>query len=134
MSSPYELFETNEAHERKGVELDYGDFSITVARAGGSNRAYQKALETKTKPIRRALAAGQVDPKRTSAIMREVFAETVVIGWKDVTDKNGKKLPFNTANAVKLFKDLPDLFNDVMQQASSFQLFQDVDTENDEGN
>lgn len=134
MSNPYELFDTNKDHERKGVELDYGDFQITVARAGGDNRAYNKLLEAKTKPIRRALAAGQVDPKRTTAIMREVFAETVVLGWSGVTDKKGKKMAFSTKNVVTLFTDLPDLFQDVMSQASGFQLFQDVDTENDEGN
>jgi len=134
MSNPYDLFATNKDHEAKGVELDYGDFQITVARAGGNNRAYQKLLDAKTKPIRRALAAGQVDAKRTTTIMREVFAETVVLGWNGVTDKKGKKLAFSTENVIKLFTDLPDLFQDVMSQASGFQLFQDVDTENDEGN
>lgn len=134
MSSPYELFSTEESLETKGVELDYGDFSITVARAGGANRAYQKSLEAKTKPIRRALAAGQADPKRTTAIMQEVFAETVVLGWKGVTDANGKKMTFNKANVVKLFKDLPDLFADVMGQASSHMVFQAADLEADQGN
>lgn len=134
MSNPYELFGTDDSLETKGVELNYGDFSITVARAGGANRAYQKALEAKTKPIRRALAAGQADPKRTAAIMREVFAESVVLGWKGVTGKDGKKLPFTKANCVKLFNDLPDLFADVMTQASSHLAFQASDLEADEGN
>jgi len=134
MTSPYELFGTNTDHETKGVEIDYGSFSITVARAGGSNRKYAKILEQKTKPIRRALATGQVDPKRVVAIMREVFAEAVVLDWQGVTDKEGKKLAFNTKNCIKLFEDLPDLFADIQNQASSLQLFQDVDTEADQGN
>lgn len=135
MSNPYELFGTSEQHEQQGIELDYGDFSITVARAGGSNRRYQKMLEAKTKPFRRILAAGgKVDPERMSAAMREVFAETVVLSWKNVADKKGKKMAFNKENVMKLFKDLPDLFNDVMGQASNFQLFQDLETEQDQGN
>lgn len=135
MSSPYELFKTSDEHEQKGIELDYGDFQITVARAGGSNRRYQKMLEAKTKPFRRILAAGgKVDPERMSAAMREVFAETVVLAWNGVTDEDGKKLAFNKANVQKLFKDLPELFNDVMNQATNFQLFQDIETEEDKGN
>lgn len=135
MSSPYDLFETSDQHEQQGIELDYGDFQITVARAGGSNRRYQKMLEAKTKPFRRILAAGgKVDPNRMSAAMREVFAETVVLSWKGVKDRKGKTMAFNKENVMKLFKDLPDLFNDVMGQASNFQLFQDIDVEADQGN
>lgn len=135
MSNPYELFATSEQHEQKGIELDYGDFSITIARAGGSNRRYSKMLEAKTKPFRRILAAGgKVDPARMAAAMREIFAETVVLDWKGVTDAKGKKMTFNKENVMKLFKDLPDLFNDVMGQASNFQLFQDLEIEEDQGN
>lgn len=134
MSNPYELFGTDGDKEKAGIDLDYGDFKIRVARAGGSNRRYFKVLEQKSKPIRRALATGAADPKQVSAIMREVFAETVVLGWEGVTDREGNELPFSKENAVKLFKDLPDLFADVQVQASSYAQFLEVQAEADEGN
>ena len=134
MANPYELFGTNQSLEQSGIELDYGDFQIQVARAGGSNRRYQKALEAKAKPLRRALAAGAANPKQVTAIMREVFAETVVLGWSGVTGKDGKAMKFTKENCIKLFQDLPELFADVQSQASNFQLFLDAETEADEGN
>lgn len=134
MSSPYELFGTDSDREKGGIELDYGDFQIRVARAGGSNRRYFKVLEQKSKPIRRALATGTANPQQVAAIMREVFAETVVLGWTGVTDREGNDLPFTKDNAVQLFKDLPDLFADIQNQASSYAQFLEVQAEADEGN
>ena len=134
MSSPYELFSTDGNKETKGIVLDYGDFSITIARAGGSNRKYQKTLEVLSKPIRRALMAGQADPKRVTAIMQEVFATAVVLDWKGVKDKAGKALPFNKENCIQLFKDLPDFFADIQDQASSLNLFREADIAGDSKN
>jgi len=134
MSSPYDLFSTDAKKETQGVEVDYGDFQITIARASTANRKYQKVLAAKTKPIRRALSAGKADPKRVVAIMREVFAEAVVLGWKGVKGKDGKPLAFNKTNCVKLFTDLPEFFADVQEQASGIELFRDEELEDDAGN
>lgn len=134
MSSPYDLFSTDSKKETSGVEVDYGDFQITIARASAANRKYQKTLAAKTKPIRRALAAGKADPKRVVAIMREVFAESVVLGWKGVKGKDGKNLPFNVKNCIQLFRDLPEFFADIQDQASGIELFREDDLENDAGN
>lgn len=134
MSNPYELFSTDAKKESQGVEVDYGDFQLTLARASSANRKYQKTLAAKTKSIRRALSIGKADPKRVVAIMQEVFAESVVLGWKGVKDKSGKAIPFNKANCIKLFKDLPEFFADVQEQASGIELFREDDIENDAGN
>lgn len=134
MSSPYELFSTDSKKETQGVEVDYGDFQITIARAGSANKKYQKVLALKTKPIRRALAAGKANPQQVVAIMREVFAQSVVLGWKGVKGKDGKNLPFNEKNCVQLFKDLPEFFADIQEQASGIDLFREDDLEQDAGN
>jgi hypothetical protein len=134
MSNPYELFSTDAKKETSGVQVDYGSFQVTIARAGANNAKYRKVLEAKTRPIRRSLAAGKADPKQVIAIMREVFAESIVLGWTGVTDKAGKKLPFTKDNCIKLFKDLPEFFADIQEQASSIDLFREDDIEADAGN
>jgi hypothetical protein len=134
MSSPYELFGTSSEREQQGIVVDYGTFQFKLARAGGANRRYLKALEVKTKPIRRALAANAANPEQVASIMRDVFAETVVLGWEGVVDRDGDSIPFSKEACVALFKDLPDLFADVQNQASNFQQFLDIETEADEGN
>lgn len=123
MGSPYKQFKTDSSLENKGITLDYGDYQIRIARAGGQNKAYKKMLDRKTKPMRRQLQAGVVDDERSMAILREVYAETVILGWTNVEDENGKKLPFTKENVLKVITDLEDLFTDIIDQASNANLF-----------
>ena len=37
MTSPYDIFKTDATTETEGLVLDYGDFQIRIARAGGSS-------------------------------------------------------------------------------------------------
>lgn len=123
MGNAYALFETDSSREKGGIEIDYGDFKIYIARAGGANKAYQKSLEVKSRPFRRAIQAETLDPETMTAIMREVYADTVILRWEGVTDRDGNDLPFTKDNCIKLFTDLPDLFEDVMSMAQKSSLF-----------
>lgn len=134
MPGTYKTFKTDSKVEQTGIVIDYGDFKITIARAGGANKAYQKALERKTRPFKRAIQADAFSNDQAMAILREVYAETVVIGWEGVTDENEQPLPFNKENCIKLFTDLPDLFNDLMQQSSNLALFREQIRDEDSKN
>lgn len=129
MSGPYSVFRTDKALEKEGIVLDYGDFKIKVARAGGSNAAFQKALTAKVRPYKRQLDAGTIPDDVAEKLFLDVYAESVVLGWEGVTDENGKPLPYSKENAVKLFSDLPDLFRDVQSQAASISNFRAEVTE-----
>lgn len=134
MSSTYKMFKTDQALESGGVTINYGDFSITIARAGGSNKAYQRALEKKTRPFRRAIQSDTFTNDQAMAVLREVYVETVILGWDGVTDENDNPIPFTKENCLKLFTDLPDLFSDLMQQASNITLFREDVREEDSKN
>lgn len=129
MSGPYSVFRTDKALEKEGIVLDYGDFKIKVARAGGSNTAFQKALTAKVRPYKRQLDAGTIPDDVAERLFLDVYAESVVLGWEGVTDENGKPLPYSKENAVKLFTDLPDLFRDVQNQAAAISNFRAEVTE-----
>ena len=133
MSGTYRQFKTDGALERDGVALDYDGFSITVARAGGSNRRYSAAMAQRTKAIRSALRTGHVDEATNQRILREVMADTVVLGWAGVTGRDGEPLPFSRENVVRLFTDLPDLMADVFQQASELANFLEAQAAEDAG-
>lgn len=140
-------FYTDVLLETKGVVIDYGKDRIRIARAGGSNKRYEKLLERKTRHIRRALGVpGAVSNDESNAIMREVFAETVVLGWEvnkgtetvpkwekgidpvDAGEAVGKLLPVTVENIVKVFLYIPDLLIDLQQQALLGKLFnQEID-------
>lgn len=110
---PYETFGTDKEAETDGIDLDYGSFKIRVARAGGSNRKYQAALDARLRPYRRQIASGTLSEEIGEKVLREVFAETVVLSWDNVTDRKGDPIPFSRENVKKLFEDLPDLFADI---------------------
>jgi len=128
-NSPYAHFSTDTSLEKKGITLDFGDFAIRVARAGGANKKYAKALHTKMKPHRKAFQAGTLDPKVGNNIMAEVYAETIVLGWAGVVDAEGAEMEFNKENCVKLFTDLPELFNQVIADAENYRLFKEEEEE-----
>jgi len=127
--SLYSQFKTDENLERTGIVLEYGNNSkgkpmgIRIARAGGSNSAYLKLMEAALKPYRRQLQNDLMDNGTIEKVLREVYAKTIVLGWENIEDAEGKPLEFTVEHCVKLFTDLPDLFTDVRSQAEKSALF-----------
>ncbi len=125
----YKQFETDRVVEKTGIVLDYGvnskkqPFQIRIARAGGANERYSKLLELRTKPYRRQIQNETLDNAVAEKITKEVYAQTVVLGWNGVEDRDGNDMPFTQENCVKLFTDLPDLWSDVQSQSTRASLF-----------
>lgn len=133
--SIYDLFETDAKLEAEGFIFDITPkISFTLARAGGANLRYQKAMEVKTRKHRSAIENNTISVELANQLMVEAFAETVVLGWKGITDKKGKKVPFTPENAVNLFTKLPDLFIDVREAAAARANFSAKEVADDAGN
>lgn len=138
--SLYKLFKTNENLETDGVWLEYGQtekgepIRIKIARAGGHNSAFSKALEKATRPYRKAIQTGMLDNKTADKLYKEVFADTVVLDWINVEGPDGQPMEFKRENVLKLFEDLPDLFADLREQANNVALFREEVREADLGN
>jgi len=130
MTNPYKLFSTDKNLESgAGVDICYPGFSITVHRAGGSNAKYASALKEKAQPHSKMIANGMLDDEIAKNMLVEAFAESVVVGWKGVTNEKGEEIPFSIENCVKLFNDLPDLYADVRSQAEDFRVFRAANEE-----
>lgn len=127
--SLYTQFETDREIEKTGIVLDYGfnskkqPIQIRIARAGGANERYSKLLELRTKPYRRQIQNETLENAVAEKITKEVYAQTVVLGWTGVEDRDGNEMPFTQENCVKLFTDLPDLWSDVQSQSTRASLF-----------
>lgn len=147
--SLYQLFKTDKNLEKDGIWLEYGmtddqrPIRIKIARAGGSNTAYSKALEKAARPHRKAIQTQTLDNKVADAMYKGVFAETVVLDWENVEfpvkDDEGnvtgmEARPYSKDNALQLFNDLPDLFLDLREQAANVSLFREEILETDLGN
>jgi hypothetical protein len=135
--SVYDAFKTDTTLEKSGIEIDYGKFKVTVARAGGGNQRFKNISEAVTKPYRRMIQTETLPEERSQEILREVYAKAVVLNWH-VKDKNGDfvqgvdfdeagaPVPFTVENVIKVFTDFPDIFTDIQDQASKASLFRAV--------
>jgi hypothetical protein len=138
--SLYEQFKTDGSLEKTGILLEYGNNSkgqpiaIRIARAGGANTAYTKRMEARVKPYRRQIQNETIETVLVERILKEVYADTVVLGWENVEGEDGKPLEFTVENCLKLFTDLPDLFQDIRTQAERASLFRAEVRENDAKN
>ena len=135
MTNVYEEYGTDTKAEREGVWIKFGDgLEIKLARAGGKNRKFAKVFEKKTRPHRRRLETMTAKEGLAEKLLIETFATTVVLDWKNITDKDGSPWPFSKANCIQLFTDLPDLFAEIREEAQRMDNFQNVQTEEDEKN
>lgn len=122
--SAHDLFGTNKNLEaEKGVTLDYSVFQITILRAGGANKKYSKALNENMKPYRAAFERGDLDDETSEEILLKSFVQGVVLGWSGNIGRNGKKEEYSEEACIAVFKELPDLFDDVKKQANDKSLF-----------
>lgn len=146
--SLFRQFKTDTQIEKEGIDLDYGpnkdlpadengnhpSIIIRIARAGGANEAFNKRIEALSKKHRRKIQNDIMEASELREMTMQAVADTVVLGWQNVTDAAGNPLPFSRDNVLKLFKELPDLFNDVQEQAAKAALFRVHLRENDLGN
>lgn len=138
--SLYSMFKTDAGLETDGILIEYGEASnaqpvrFRIARSGGQNTVFTKALEKATRPYRKAIQNGMLDDKTADKLYKGVFAEHVLLGWENVEGEDGKPIQYSKENALKLFKDLPDLFLDLREQAGNVSLFRQEVREADLGN
>lgn len=128
--SLYAQFGTDTKLEVEGTDITFAandDGSIPtfrVARMGGSNKKYLSVLTRKTRPVQTAIRNGTLADEQAKRISLEVFVETVLLGWSNIYDRNGNSIAFTQSNAIQLFNELPDLYDEVVRQASSLTTFQ----------
>lgn len=142
--SMYEQFKTNETLETQGVVIDYGDFRVTLARAGGANRRFARVFEAKTKPYRRAIQTETMDEGVAMRILRETYAEAAIKNWEVKNEKeewsvgieapDGSILPFDIRSILSTFDNIPDLFEDLREQAGKASLYREMVLEEDAKN
>lgn len=125
----FKQFATDPQAEKDGIRFEIGvnsqgeTIAFQIARAGGQNVRYVKAIEAKTKPYRMQIQAGTIDPEIAARLMRDVFAESVVIGWEGVEDENGQLLTYSPEAAATLFEQLPELYALLQEQAQNVALY-----------
>lgn len=133
--SLYTIFETNENAEVDGVWLEYSATTrVKIARAGGANKRFLKAADAFRRKFKRQLDLEILDDDVARKEGIQIYADSVVLDWEGVTDKEGNELAFSRENVVKVLTDLPDLFADIQAMAMKHAIFKAAEDEDDAGN
>ncbi len=112
----FNTFATDENAELKGSWQKIGQGDFLIARA--NNRNYIKALQSKFAANQAALDAGdEAAEKLSDSIMVDLIAETILLGWGEVTYQ-GALLPYSLENAKKVLTH-KDFRAEVMKLANS---------------
>lgn len=126
--SLYQEFETSQDLElTSGIELMYSGGEIfIVRRAGGANKKFGKEFQKRTKKYGTALKADSQSDKlddEMNKVLIDVYADTIMIGWSGVTDRDGNDLPYTKENFAMLMNDLPELWRDIREKCMEVSLF-----------
>lgn len=120
-------FATDETLEENGTWFPIGGGArVLVARSG--NRKYAKLLTKEVERNKKALDLNDdAADKLSEEIMIGVIAETILLGWEDLSFK-GEVLEYNVANAKKLLA-VKDFRKAVAQFADDVSAFKFKETE-----
>lgn len=109
---------------KEGIDLSFGNSRfITVTRTGANNRKYKTVLARIFKPYTSATGVMTASDDEATKLLKEVYAESVVLGWRGFTDIEKKEIPFNKKNCIELFDDAPEIFDIVQIEAAKFSNF-----------
>ncbi len=139
------LYDHYQTTDKEWIEWGTTGASFLLARANGhDNVKFKAAMERKLRKYRTEIRLEVLSDDLQTAATLEVYAETVVLDWKgvsgpDTTDKAGKRVPgpplaFSREACIKLFSDLPELFDEIQRVAMDRKTFQDGAAELDAKN
>ena len=141
-------FKTDTRAEVEGVTIEVGmndhnnqPITITIARMSKSNKRYTKRLEAVTRPHQSAINNESLDNDVAAKLMQNVFVDTILLGWNNLpkseltgNDADTEELPFTRDNALALFAELPDMYDDWEDRAKKSAAFREGEKDAAAGN
>lgn len=126
--------------EQDGIWIPNGEtddgrpIAFRVRRSGGANKAYEKGVRDAFKPHTALINAGIANNDALEKVLVKVFANTVLVGWENVDDAEGKAIPFSKEAALEMLTELPDLYKQLMSASGQMALFRSESLKADAGN
>lgn len=132
--SAYDQFDSDASLESSGVWVTVGTMEFKLARAGGDNDDFVKAVTKNFKPFQAAIAADTMPKQMAQDLVIEVFADTIVKDWRNVFGRDKQPIPYTKDNVKALLKDLPNLFMALQSEAQKISNFRKANLEAAAGN
>ena len=142
-----DTYKTDAAKETEGVWETFGlnlkgePIELHLSRISRTNTRYTKVLQREIRPHRAALNADAMDPALGDKVLQGVFVDTILLGWRGVLkyelsgdEADTDELPFTRENAMRLFDEMPDFYDDAEERAKSIATFRDKERDTVKGN
>lgn len=136
----FDTFETDAKAEAEGKWFNFPQNKdgtkpgFLLARMSRTNPRYQASLEAVGKTFKTEIKLDVLTEDLAYEPMLEVFLDTILLGWRNVQNKNGEEIPFSKANAKELFEKLPALYDTLREQATSLSNFRNTEVETNSPN
>lgn len=130
MSNVYAMFDMDKNAEKDGFWKEFSNFRIKIARLGGKNTKYNKALVDVGKKYQKQNIKDITDDEQDT-ISAELIAKAFVTGW-EVKDDDGNWVPntihsypsgevvdFNVDNVINVLTNLPELSKEIENVADN---------------
>jgi hypothetical protein len=120
-SNLHSIFSSDKDLEKNGIIFKISETTnFLIRRFGGENGARVKAAMAKYyKPFARQVDAGTLPPEQEREILVKAFVEASLVNWEGV-EIDGKIEEYSPEKAVKLFIELPALFDAILSTAQDF--------------
>ena len=107
------LTPVNESAEVEGSELKYRGVTLVIARA--NNKNFKRMFREVLKPYKREFEKGRMEDSVAEDLMIGCIAKTVLVGWKDFKDTDGKEWKYTVQNAEALLRDDKDAYEAITE-------------------
>ena len=141
MSKFLKKWELDEEKVTKGVKtfFDTNDFGEEIyfyiaQQDVKANKKYAKMLEAEAKPMRRAIQAGTVSEEASTKMLAKVLAHTILTGWENWKDDNGKVVAYTPEIGYDLLITYPQIYSFVDDESRKISHYTKAEREDDAKN
>jgi len=115
------FFKTNSQLEENGVWFDIvpDEVGFLVRPFKGTNPRIKAAMAAYYKPYAKQIEMGTMDLDKQNEIQIKLFIDVCLVNWKGV-EIDGQEVPCNKENALRVFRELPDLFDTLWKHCQDF--------------
>jgi hypothetical protein len=118
------------AEATTGVWLAFPNgWRFLCLRAGGANRAYQRAASAALKPHRQQIQRGTMDPEKLDEIVTTLYVNHVVKDIDGVKDEEGNPVPYSKKAVREILNQFPEMFAEIQNRVQDPGTFYDQDAE-----
>lgn len=122
----------DKSKETSGVNAQYYGVTLTIARANNTN--FKHLFRTLIAPHKYQMDNNQTIPEEISEdIMLKCYSKTILVGWSDFKDENGKEIKYTNGKAYELLKEDDDAYEFVKNQSMNIDAFISREEDDTEG-